>query len=102
MVEVNLKRKRMKGNRVTRLTNPGGTFEGYLIHCPGCKSGHLFDSRWKFNGNHINPTFTKSMLVNKDIPGAVRCHSHVTDGFIIYLKDCDHELAEKTVRLPII
>lgn len=92
----------MKGNRVTRLTNPSGTEISHLIHCPGCKSGHLFDSRWKFNGNLINPTFTPSMLINKDHPEETRCHSYVTDGFIRFLEDCDHELAGKTVRLPVI
>ena len=52
---------------------------GWLAFCPGCQCGHLFDSRWTFNGNHEKPTFTPSMLVNATDP-QTRCHSYVTDG----------------------
>ena len=89
-------------------------FEGkehYMIFCPGCKHGHVYtcgktdQPRWTFDGNMLEPTFEKSMLVNpegeKGTPhcGVKRCHSIVTDGNIRFLNDCDHDLAGQTVPL---
>lgn len=84
--------------RAIRMNTSSGKHGGYAIYCPGCKHHHLFDSRWTFNGNFESPTFTPSMLVNKDNPKS-RCHSFVTDGRIQFLNDCHHELAGKTVEL---
>lgn len=74
---------------------------GWMIMCPACESGHLFDQRWTFNGNKVRPTFTPSMLVKGHL-GADNygvCHSYVTDGQIQFLGDCTHALAGKTVPL---
>jgi hypothetical protein len=76
-----------------------GNHGGYLIYCPGCKSHHVFDTRWTFNGDFEKPTFSPSMLVNQHRPES-RCHSFVTDGKIQFLSDCFHDLAGKTVELP--
>jgi hypothetical protein len=78
---------------------------GWMIYCPACKMGHLFDDRWQFNGDMERPTFTPSMLsngredavVNEAVP---RCHSYVTDGRIEFLADSTHALAGQTVPLP--
>lgn len=85
----------------TERGDPGGT----IIHCPACKYGHLFDARWKFNGDFEKPTFTPSMLVFPDAEfnkkfNCIRCHSFVTDGKIQFLADCDHSMAGQTVELP--
>jgi hypothetical protein len=77
-----------------------------LIWCPGCKCGHVFPvspsnasgHRWTWNGSMDKPTFTPSMLINKDDPKS-RCHSIVTDGKIAFCGDCFHELKNKTVAL---
>jgi hypothetical protein len=76
-----------------------GNHGGYLIYCPGCKSHHVFDTRWTFNGDFEQPTFSPSMLVNQHRPES-RCHSFVTDGKIQYLSDSFHDLAGQTVELP--
>ena len=76
-----------------------GNHGGYLVYCLGCKSHHVFDDRWTFNGNYEKPTFTPSMLVNKDRPES-RCHSFVIDGKMQFLSDCFHSLAGQTVDLP--
>lgn len=89
-------------NKVTVLTNVAETETSYLIMCPGCNSGHLFDKRWTFNGDLLKPTFKPSMLVNAGHPEETRCHSFVTDGKIQFLGDCDHELVNQTVELPAI
>lgn len=69
------------------------------FECPGCGYGHPFDTRrWQWNESMERPTFTPSLLVNKDHPS--RCHSFVTDGRIQFLDDCHHELKGKTVDLP--
>ena len=81
------------------INNSSGKFGGYLIFCPGCKTHHLFDSRWSFNGDFEKPTFSPSMLINQHDSGS-RCHSFVRDGKIQFLSDCFHELANKTVELP--
>jgi len=75
-----------------------GVVEGHMIFCPGCKSGHLFDHRWHFNGDLEKPTFDGSMLVNASDP-ETRCHSYVRDGMIQFVTDCAHELKGQTVAL---
>jgi len=72
----------------------------YCIHCPGCRHAHCFEvPRWSWNGSYTAPTFTPSMLCNKDYPES-RCHSFVTDGRIQFLTDCWHPLAGQTVDIP--
>lgn len=85
--------------KAMRLDDQSGELGGWLIHCPACGYGHLFDKRWTFNGDVERPTFRASMLVyaHGDRP---RCHSFVTDGRIEYLSDCTHAMAGQTVDLP--
>lgn len=90
---------RLTGVRTIPLTDSSGNHGGWLVECPGCGYGHLFDDRWTFNGNQERPTFSPSMLVNAGMPGATRCHSFVRDGRFEFLSDCDHELAGKTVEI---
>jgi hypothetical protein len=94
----------------------------YAIICPACKTEHLFNEAWTFNGNFNKPTFSPSMLYttghyipghqgrcwcdyNKEHPnqpapfGCVRCHSFVIDGKIQFLSDCTHEMKGQTVEL---
>ncbi len=100
-----------------------GVRKDYAFHCPGC--GHLHSytvggylpgeiealkernggklpdqmpPRWTFNGNLERPTFTASLLINKDHPKS-RCHLFVTDGQIVYQQDCHHDLRGKTVAM---
>lgn len=87
------------------LTDVEGAHAGWIVHCPACEYGHLFDHRWTFNGDQESPTFTPSMLVNANIdlskyPTLKRCHSYVTDGRIQFLGDCSHEMRGQTVDLP--
>lgn len=83
-----------------------GKFGGYMIFCPACQCGHLFDSRWTFNGNMEKPTFKASMLIEgwkshdeEHFRSTLRCHSFVTDGMIQFLDDCEHALKGQTVPL---
>ena len=75
-----------------------------VVHCPGCGLGHPFRTRgdgpkWTWNGDMEAPTFSPSMLVNKDYPKS-RCHSFVENGKIRFLGDCHHDLKNTTVDLP--
>ena len=89
----------------------------YLIECEGCKHGHVYDSRWTFNGDVDNPTFTPSYLskykhpkgYDNDNPAPKGwtgekveevCHSFVTNGKIQYLSGCTHQYAGQTLDLP--
>jgi len=55
---------------------------------------------WTWNGSYDSPTFTPSLLINKNNDGGYpRCHSFVTNGQIEFLADCTHTLAGKTVRM---
>lgn len=71
--------------------------------CPGCKQRHTFNINragrpvWTFNGNMERPTFTPSLLYADKTP---RCHLFLTDGLLLFLTDCGHELAGQTVDLP--
>lgn len=107
-----------------------GVVTGYMIMCPACDRGHLFNLTpgkgpvWQFvNADVEKPTFRASMLVKsghyaKDHkPGdecwctfqkrygtceftCSLCHSFVTDGKIQFLDDCTHALKGQTVDLP--
>ena len=102
--------------KVLKGSNKDGT-PYYLIECPACGHGHVYDSRWTFNGDFDKPTFRASMLskyrhpkgYSNENPAPVGwqgeyveevCHSFVTDGMIEYLSDCTHEYAGKTIELP--
>jgi hypothetical protein len=79
----------------------------YVFHCPGCGYGHhvrvsssgALNPQWNWNGSIDSPTFSPSLLVNKDYPEN-RCHCFVEDGRIRFLADCWHPLAGKIVDLP--
>lgn len=90
--------------KAMELTDTNGQHGGWMVFCPACQCGHLFDKRWTFNGDVEKPTFTPSMLVNANMqkinPKAIRCHSYVTAGRIQFLSDCTHAMAGQTVELP--
>lgn len=89
--------------KVLKLTNQDGSHGGWLAECPACGFGHLFDPRWKFNGDVERPTFEPSMLVHanpRSGPPSVRCHSFLRDGVWEYLGDCQHEMAGQRVPVP--
>ena len=77
------------------------------FNCPGCGYQHAFTvgpttdcrPRWLWNRSMTAPTFTPSLLCNKDLPEN-RCHSFVTDGRIQFLADCWHHLKGQTVEIP--
>lgn len=108
----------------------GGPVVAHMVMCPACGNGHRFDAtRWTFDGNFEEPTFSPSMLVrfvanppfapgtddyargpddkyllgpDGRLAGAkdMVCHSFVRNGRIEFLSDCTHELAGQTVELP--
>ncbi len=94
---------------VYKLNDSNGNFHGYMIFCPACKTTHVFDSRWTFNGDFEKPTFRASMLVHEnkgyrkrsDDKHGHRCHSFVTDGYIKFLGDCTHNMKNTTVKLEV-
>jgi Family of unknown function (DUF6527) len=74
--------------------------EVYSFHCPGCGYGHAFEvPRWNWNGSLDKPTFTPSLLVNKDMPDS-RCHLIMTDGKIQFCMDSHHSLKGQLVEIP--
>jgi len=80
-------------------TPDGGIHHFYW--CPGCKKIHSVRSggqtrpMWTWNGSHIAPTFSPSVLTKSNI----RCHCFIHDGKIEFLGDCEHELAGKTIDM---
>ncbi len=103
----------MRGDEMAKVTKgryPWGEVT-YHFHCPGCNYGHSFrvslgdrpvekgnDDVWEFvNEDLESPTFTPSLLVNKDDP-STRCHLFVRDGVIEFLPDCHHAL--KGTKVP--
>lgn len=70
----------------------------YMFHCPGCERGHGFHvPHWGWNGSFDKPTFTPSLMCNRDTP--TQCHCNVTDGRIIFHADSHHALAGQTVDM---
>lgn len=80
-----------------------GVRQRYHFHCPGCGCSHAFQTcerggGWDYNDDPVEPTVTPSLLINKDRP-ASRCHLFITKGKLVFLSDCHHELAGKTVSM---
>lgn len=100
-----------------------------VFHCPGCDSLHAvavdehgIGPRWTWNGDLERPTLSPSILVQWDrwVPPATTlemrdkiasgevvqrrerhvCHSFVREGQVLFLGDCTHALAGRTVPLP--
>jgi hypothetical protein len=76
----------------------------YAFHCPVCGYAHWVRVKglsplWTWNGSLDKPTFSPSILVNKDMENS-RCHSFVKDWRIQFLNDCHHELKNQTVEIP--
>lgn len=96
--------------KAVKRNDKNGNFYAYLIECPACKSPHVFDKRWTFNGDYNKPTFSPSMksswggtidpVSNRiEVPEQV-CHSFVRDGKIEFLNDCTHDMKNSVVELP--
>ncbi len=76
--------------------------------CPGCDSAHQITDRagphpcWTWNGDAERPTFSPSVLVTwTEFDVNKVCHSFVVDGQMQFLGDCTHELAGKTIPIPL-
>jgi len=92
--------------------------------CPACKTLHVFDERWNFDGKFEAPTFTPSLVTRTGhyVQGMklqpdgkcgfcerarVRgrpsicgiCHLNVTAGQIIYHNDCTHSMRGQKVPM---
>ena len=80
----------------------------------------IFDT-WNFDGNVSEPTFSPSVKIQgkktkkidgvwigeweRDADGKTIdrcCHYHLTRGKLLFLPDCTHDLAGKTVPLPVL
>ena len=99
-------------NVSTLFEEDSGKFKSVMFDCPGCKLSHsVFYERpaesprpiWTWNGSLEKPTFSPSVNVrwHKTNHPPTICHSFVRDGNIEFLYDCTHELAGKTVPLPV-
>lgn len=84
--------------------------------CPACDRVHSFNvdleghghwdnperPKWSFDGNWESPTFSPSMLANKDsfeVEFPI-CHSFLENGVWRYLNDSTHRFAGQQVPLP--
>lgn len=90
--------------KAAKVFTQDGVLGGIYVECPCDRcGGHVFDSRWEFNGDFNDPTFTPSMLARHPSPNGGYdhvCHSFVRNGKIEFLSDCTHELAGQTIELP--
>lgn len=110
----------MSERMLTRITED----KRLAFWCPGCEEAHAVPlDRWQWNGERGRPTIQPSILVTSGhyCPGGHsdtcwctynaehvenpapfkcrRCHTYVTNGEIIFLPDCTHAYAGKTVPL---
>ena len=90
---------------------------GHIAHlaalCPACGFEHSFsvdleghgrhtgNDVWTFDGDYGNPTFSPSMLSNRDKVDEHHplCHSFLEDGAWRFLGDCSHEMAGQSVPM---
>ena len=93
-------------NPILLETKDGEGKSHYYMFCPGCNEIHGVDERWDFNDNFTYPTFGPSLLVTTDWHEKGkghekrRCHSFIKGGEWVFLKDSNHELAGKRVKIP--
>jgi hypothetical protein len=90
------------GGQMVTFECPGcGCNHGVTV---GCKNG--MGAQWTWNGDATRPTISPSILMRIRYASPLRrgvvCHSFVRDGRIEFLSDCTHELAGKTVDLPLV
>jgi hypothetical protein len=96
------------------------------FYCPACEMLHVFDERWKFDGNFEKPTFTPSLRTSSGhyVAGSQKrpdgkcgicenakergvqsicgvCHLNVTKGSIQFHADCTHGMAGQTVAMTV-
>lgn len=96
--------------------------DGYAHWCPACKEMHRLPNGWNFNGDVNKPTFTPSfrhsgvatvrdengtwtgewVLDGNGKPVPEICHYILTDGILNFCGDCSHDLAGKSVALPVL
>ena len=92
--------------------------------CPACEQLHVYDERWRFDGNWDKPSFAPSLRTSCGhyVPNTPRmpdgrcgwcvraeehgrpsicrmCHLFVTEGKIIFCPDCSHDLRGQTVEM---
>ena len=80
--------------------------------CPACgfehsfsvdfeRRGHHTNYVWEFNGDYDKPTFSPSILSNKDKWQKHHpvCHSFLKEGVWQFLGDCTHEMANQHVPM---
>lgn len=77
----------------------------YTFWCPGCHRSHFFrvlatlrsHQEWTWNGSLFFPTVSPSILYEPD-PGR-RCRLRIQEGQLVFLPDCWHDLAKRTVDM---
>ena len=72
------------------------------FYCPGCELKHTLNDTWNFNNDYEKPTITPSIKVvgyNNEENMYYVCHLYITDGNIIYLSDCTHNLLGQTIPM---
>ena len=82
--------------------------KSFLVFCPGCGMSHIIRVEpgkikgpvWKWDGSFDKPTFSPSIKVTGGPEGnRTICHSFIRNGQWIFLNDCTHDLAGKTVSM---
>jgi len=76
--------------------------EGNLVFfCPACQIPHeLTPSYFDFDGQWASPTISQDIVyVDNERCFPYHCHSLVRNGFIEFLSDCTHDLANTTVPM---
>lgn len=76
-----------------------------VFYCPGCRGIHVAEiekpnaagGMWTWNGSVDAPTLQPSLNVG---PG--HCHFFLVNGELQYLSDCKHNLAGRTIALPVL
>ena len=89
--------------KLMEVQGPGEVHHGWLIRCHNEECyAHEYDRRWAFDGDQEAPSFTPSLKAECEFGPERRkllCHFYVTKGKIIYLDDCTHAFAGKTLPL---
>lgn len=66
------------------------------VQIKGARAG---TGNWTWNGDTEKPTLKPSILNDFRPHDPLVCHTFITDGQVIFLDDCTHSLAGKTLDL---
>lgn len=78
-----------------------GGVEYLSFWCPACQGWHSVNSSWSWNMSLCSTTINPSIKVTgvNEQGNQTICHLYVRDGWLEYLGDCTHQMANQKIKM---